>query len=225
MNTIINVDLKNYLKDNLDTARYALIQHPYSEASRISVLAEISIYPLPNDALHLIKEFFKNLSHECISEYINRTDNAGRNILFFCRDAGLLKFIIEYVHDINARCKNGGNALAKMCICTGTKSDEIEIIELLLNYGADINAQCMSGYTPLINYCSEHSPTWYHPNNNFENVVELLISRGACVFTTSRAATMKAIDFVNDTTLLSEGILQLLRGEVSMSRTKSAANV
>lgn len=219
-----NTDLKNYLKNNLNPTCYALMQHLHNEAGRISALAEISINKLPDNVLCLVIAFLKNLSREEISEYVNRTNNEGKNIFFFCRDIGLLKFIIEYVHDINARCNNGSTALITICD-RFIKPDDVEIIELLLNNDADVNARCAHGWTPLINCCSESSPSSRCPNDNFENVVELLISRGACVFLKAQGSEMKAYDFVNDATLLSEEFAQLLRGEISMSHTKSAANV
>lgn len=221
----INTDLKDYLEDNLDPACYTLIRRPYNEAHRISILAEISICKLSDNVLCLVMSFLKNLSREVISEYINRTDDMGRNIFFVCANIELLKFMIEYVHDINACGDNGINALANICGRRGISSDEVEIIELLLNYGADPNAPSINGYTSLMNYCSISSPTSHRPNNNFERVVELLISRGACVSTTSYAAKMRALDFVSSTSLLSEELLQLLRGEVSMRQIKSAAKV
>lgn len=86
MNANVDINLMNYLKNNLDRKRYALIQNTPNEANQASALAAISTLKLPNDILCLIKEFLKNkISREEISEYINRTNDAGRNIFFFCK--------------------------------------------------------------------------------------------------------------------------------------------
>lgn len=226
MDTTVDINLKNYLAKNLEPERYASLQYPHHKASRLSVLAELSVCWIPDDVLCLIKEFFVNLSSECIIEYVNRINDEGKNIFFYCKDVELMKVIIGYACDINARCNEGNNVLMTKCDCdyNGIQADNIEMIELLLDNGADVNATSACGYTPLMNYCSSYCPSSYLPNDNFESIVELLIRRGACVFTRS-CIGLRALDFVRDTSLLSEELLQLLRGEVSMSRTKNAANV
>lgn len=111
----INTNLINYLKNNLDPTHNVLYACSYSKANEISMLAEISTHKLGSDVLCLVKEFLKSLSTMCISEYINRTNDEGRNIFFFCRDVELMKDIIGYVHYIDFVCKGGRTALAIVC--------------------------------------------------------------------------------------------------------------
>lgn len=262
MSANIDTNFERYLSNNLGLMRGMMPQYSQNEASTISALAEISIHKLSDNVLRVTKEFLKSLSSECMSEYINRTNDEGQNIFFFCRDVELMKYIIEYVHDINAVCKNGSTALTSMCdhniiqltnveiielllensadvnatnvdgstalasMCNHhiIQSNGVEIIELLLEHGANINTTNVDGYTPLMNYCAKSSYSLRHPWHNFENVVELLIRKGADPLMKSNMGC-QAYDFVGHKTLLSESISQLLRGEISMARTKSAAKI
>lgn len=218
MSANIDTNLKKYLSNNLGPTYYQELLL-YSYISVPSVLATISLRKLPSNVLHLIKEFLKNLSPKEMSEYINRTTICGSNILFFCKDVELMKDIIEHVRDINSRNVADCNALMAFC-----NYDDVEIIELLLDKGINIDAQDIYGYTLLMRYCDGYSPTNTFSNDNFESIVELLVYRDANLLIKSPRG-QQAWELVRDPILVSEELLQLLRGEISIGRTKSAANV
>lgn len=226
----IDIKLNNYLKDNLGPAHSGVLSRFYhSMLDRIkygapSMLAKLLTLKLSTATLHLVKEFLNNLSIEEQIEYINRSNDRGENILFYCENIELMRAIIKYVHNINICCVNGDNALITVCNYNSSKSVNIEMIELLLDSGIDINVKNKYGFTALIYYCAGYSPTSSNPNNNFENIVELLIRRGADVFSRTLIDT-QAFHYVRDETMVSEELLQLLRGEISMRYTKNAANI
>lgn len=223
-----DIELSNYLQDKLgSTCYYKLLHFVHGD---ISILTQISMQKLPNNILCAIKEFFKNLSIERTSEYINKTNSRGENILFYCVDIELMKVVIEYVDDINLCCStstNTNNALMATCQRNiGFGPVDIEIVELLLDSGIDINATNKYGYTALMLYCARYSSLSSCFDENFERLVELLIRRGADILIKSNDG-LQAYDLMHksNTILLSVELSQLLQGEISMRYTKNAANV
>lgn len=226
----MNMDarLNNYLRANLEPIYYDALPQFHDKVRtgpnnyEPTWLAKISIQKLPGVALRLIEEFLNNLSIEERIEYINRSSDRGKNILFYCKDIKLMKIIIKYIRNINVCCDDGNNALT--IICNRGDEEMIEMTELLLDNGIDINVKNKYGYTSLIYYCIVHSPTLMHPNDNFESNVELLIHRGADVLIKTHCGS-QVFGYVQDVTLLSDYISQLLRGEICVRSVKSAANI
>lgn len=224
MNT--NDKLTHYLKDNValeDCRALSWLSTNFNDKRcEFNMLSAIGSKKMSGSILRLTKEFLKNLSIEELTAYVNETNFVGENIFFFCCNIELMKIIIKY-GNINARSYIGNNALMEICNYRHSKSFDIQIVELLLDNGIDINATDNNGCTALVNYCSVHRPTAYHPNDNFENVIELLISRGADVLLRTNQR-FQAFDYVQPA-LISEECAQLLRGEIYLNCPKSAAKI
>lgn len=209
----INTKLINYL---IVVDRAPLQQSYDCKAKMLSALAGLSTFKSPDYVKQLVEEFLKSFSIEEISAYVNKVDCEDANILFFCRDVDLMRIIIKYVRDIDARRVDSATALMVAC----TRGD-IEIMELLLDNGADINAVDRRGITALMYYCMGQSPNENWANNNFESTVKLLIQRDADVLMKSNVDN-RAIDFLRSIVSISENLLQLLQGKNCMGYTKNA---
>lgn len=90
INASMNIDnrLRNTILGNLGPADYhALIVSPHGrKPGAPSVLTSIATRQLSDVVICLIENVLKNVSDKEMSAYINRTNGAGKNILFFCKD-------------------------------------------------------------------------------------------------------------------------------------------
>lgn len=127
------------------------------------------------------------------------------------------------MNDIDARDKDDNIALLVVGNVAMYESINIKIVELLLNEGADINAIDKSGNNILMKYCLS-TGTSLMRINNFERDVEFLIRKGADVFATTHGG-LQMLDVVYDPASLSENLIGLLRGEITMPRVKGAVGL
>lgn len=84
----------------------------------------------------------------------------------------ILRLLLEYKADVNARGKWGGTALTE---AASAYDERLDVVQLLLDHGADVNLAEEPGMTPLMHAVSRRRKA----------IAEALLAAGAAVNTTA----------------------------------------
>lgn len=182
----------------------------------------ISTDAIPDDILLLIEEFFENLPIEKTLKYINKAKLGwgGRSITYVCNNMKLMNIIMKYVNIVTDHDQSNYNVLMYAC---RNEQKSLEKINLLLDCGININAQTSENWTALM-FCCASLNVQNATNDtykNMEDVIELLIFRGADVLIKSNIGKT-AFDYLKDKQNFSPQLLSMLEGTTRINRTKKA---
>lgn len=229
-----NEQFKTFLKERLTTESFnnlnmSDVTFTYAPPSlsfvrKSSALLSMMHKKLSDDILILIAEFFDSIPFDKATKYVNM-QNGLRCSILFCEDSNLLKIMIKYVADINARDYERNNALIHTCSNLRNSSSlraNLEIVKLLLSNGINVNNTNLHNYSALI-YCCQAIVNPLAIDENIEEIIELLIFNGANPFVETEWGST-AYDCVRNSHLLPERLSGLLKGTIKINNTKRATH-
>lgn len=206
---------RTFMRAHLDEQLYNRLMNKYTHY-RITFLTKVSTEVHPEYILILVEEFLASLSFAEASEYVNRETESIGALIFCCVDINLIKRIIKYVADVDARDARGSTAL--MCACYRLN---LNVIQFYLDRGADAKAKNFKNTTALMCTCASEHKSESNMDENFEQIIELLIFSDADPHIVSKDG-QTAYNYVKDKSLLSLRSQQLLQGHIKMNNTKRA---
>lgn len=164
---------------------------------------------------------FFDFPFEEVCKYVAIINLVGNSALLL-GDIDLLKVIIRY-DNVNVQNDWLNNALTRECLYVHVRGHpDIEKIKFLIDYGINVGALNRDNKSALMCCCDLFS---LYQIDNIEEILEVLICSGADVLIKSSEGK-PAYDYLENKSLLSERLLQLLQGRtrifegcaVSMSR-------
>lgn len=161
-----------------------------------------------NENIDIIKKILQN------PKQINQRNMRGMSALMMVRNIDVLQILLNANADINLRDKNGTTPLMWMC---RENNRDIGIIRALISAGADVNIRRNDGLTALSCYIC------YNYKINKE-LLELLIIKSNITITIPDIYDLTPYDYYmsNKHFVLDEYFVKVLKGDISLSNTKSA---